>query len=274
MAAECDTVPRAVELPPETAAFYREVLAALKGAGVPFLVGGAYAFERYTGIVRHTKDLDVFVLPTDTGRTLEALAEAGYRTEMTDPLWLGKAYCDGDFVDIIFSSGNGLARVDEGWFCHATESAVVGVPVKLIPPEEMIWSKGFVMTRERYDGADVAHILRAHAETLDWHRLLERFGPNWRVLFSHLVLFGYIYPGQRTQVPDWVMQDLLGRLDTELRESAPPVHLCRGTMLSTTQYRDDVDRWGYLDARVLVDNDVSIPGLLAPPAVEIHEPGQ
>ena len=28
---------------------------------MPFLVGGAYAFARYTGIERHTKDFDVFV---------------------------------------------------------------------------------------------------------------------------------------------------------------------------------------------------------------------
>ena len=64
---------------------------------------------------------------------------------------------------------------------------VLDVPVRLIPAEEMIWSKAFVMERERYDGADVAHILRACAETLDWPRLLQRFDGHWRVLLQHLV---------------------------------------------------------------------------------------
>ena len=61
------------------------------------------------------------------------------------------------------------------------------------------------MERERYDGADVAHLLRAHGDRLDWPRLLRRFGPHWRVLLSHLVLFGFIYPGERALVPAWVM---------------------------------------------------------------------
>ena len=64
---------------------------------------------------------------------------------------------------------------------------VLDVPVRLIPPEEMIWSKSFVRERERYDGADVAHVLRACADTLDWPRLVRRFDAHWRVLLHHLV---------------------------------------------------------------------------------------
>lgn len=30
--------------------------------------------------------------------------------------------------------------------------------------------------------------------TLDWSRLARRFGQHWRVLPSHLILFGCIYP--------------------------------------------------------------------------------
>src|SRR5437763_1505759 len=81
-------------------------------AGVPFLVGGAYALNYYTGIVRHTKDFDFFVRPEDTERTLEALAaQQGLHTEMTFPHWLGKVYSGDEFCDVIFSSGNGVCRV-------------------------------------------------------------------------------------------------------------------------------------------------------------------
>ena len=50
------------------------------------------------------------------------------------------------------------------------------------------------MERERYDGADVAHIILAYGDRMDWRRLIDRFGRYWRVLLSHLVLYGFIYP--------------------------------------------------------------------------------
>ena len=62
----------------------------------------------------------------------------------------------------------------------------------------MIWTKAFVMERERYDGGDVAHLLLKCSEQLDWHRLVSRFDSHWRVLLSHLILFGYIYPSEKT----------------------------------------------------------------------------
>jgi hypothetical protein len=161
----------APELAPEARAFYRRALDTLKGDGVPFLVGGAYALAHYTGVVRHTKDLDVFVRPPDCARTLEALARVGCRPELTFPHWLGKAFHGENFVDVNFSSGNGLCRVDDGWFDGAEEARVFGTTVRLVPVEEMIWSKGFVQERERYDGADIDHLLRAAADRLDWRRL-------------------------------------------------------------------------------------------------------
>jgi hypothetical protein len=124
--------------------------------------------------------------------------------------------------------------------------------VRLIPVEEMIWSKGFIMERERYDGADIAHLLHARAECLDWGRLLLRFGRHWRVLFSHLVLFGFIYPSERGRIPAWVTQELMRRLSRETA-SVPVVDaspVCRGTILSRSQYLPDIERRGYRDARL------------------------
>src|SRR5215472_7977246 len=85
------------ELDPSARAFYARTLTSLDAAGVEFLVGGAYALERYTGVERHTKDLDVFVRRSDLDTTLEMLASAGCRTELPYPHWLGKAHCDDNF---------------------------------------------------------------------------------------------------------------------------------------------------------------------------------
>lgn len=238
------------QLEPETRAFYEHTLTILLDSNIPFLIGGAYAFERYTGIARHTKDLDIFVRELDCQRVLDILARAGYQTEKPFPHWLGKAFYNDDFVDVIFSSGNGLSPVDDLWFDHALDDQILEIPIKLIPAEEMLWSKMFIMERERYDGADVAHLLRALAEHLDWQRLLLRVGEHWRVLLSHLILFGFIYPGERSRIPDSVMRTLLRRLESELESPAPAEQICQGTLVSRAQYLVDIERWGYRDARL------------------------
>jgi hypothetical protein len=245
----------------EAAEVYRRAMSALAGAGVRFLVGGAYALAHYTGIVRHTKDFDVFLRREDLDRALEALAGARLAVDRAFPHWLAKA-CEGDlFIDLIHSSGNGIAAVDDLWFAYAEPAEVLGLPALLCPAEEMIWSKSFVMERERYDGGDVAHLLRSRGPALDWDRLLARFaGPAARVLLAHLVLFGYVYPAERGSVPGWAMSELLRRLD---EDDGPAAALCRGTLLSRSQYLVDVEEWGYDDARrapagALSDEDLAL----------------
>ncbi len=239
-------------LSPETAEFYRLAMRELNRQGGPYLVGGAYAFARYTGIERHTKDFDIFCKREDAERVLAILAGIGCRTEVTFPHWLGKAYAPhgDDFVDVIYSSGSGIAVVDDAWFTHSVPSEVLGVEARLCPAEEIIWSKGFILERERYDGNDIAHILRARGKELDWERVLARFGPHWRVLFSHLVLFGFIYPGERNIVPRAVEEELMRRLHAEASEPLPTGKLCQGTLLSRAQYLTDIGAWGYRDARL------------------------
>jgi hypothetical protein len=229
---------------------YRGALERLTASGVPFLVGGAYAFGHYTGIQRFTKDFDVFVKVDDLGRALAALAEAGFRTSRPFPHWLAKAHHGDDLVDVIYSSGNGVARVDDEWFSNGVDAAVLGLPARLVGPAEIIWSKSFIMERERYDGADIAHLLRSSSTLIDWVRLVERFGSYWRVLFSHLVLFGFIYPGERSSIPIWVVEQLTERLSAEIRTAPATERVCRGTILSREQYLPDVERWRYQDARV------------------------
>jgi hypothetical protein len=245
------------ELDTRTRAFYHNVLGKLGEGGVPFLVGGAYALHRFTGIVRHTKDFDIFVRPRDVESTLQVLAAAGYRSERTYPHWLGKVYCGEAFIDVIFSSGNAIAEVDDGWFEHAVADEILGRAVQLAPPEEMIWSKAYLMERERYDGADIAHLLRACAPRLDWDRLLRRFGPHWRILLSHLILFGFTYPAEQDSIPRRVLDELLQRLSAELADPPTNGRLCQGTLLSRAQYLIDIERWGYRDARLLPEGKMT-----------------
>jgi hypothetical protein len=197
--------------------FYRDAMEVLNRAEVPYLVGGA---------------------------------SAGYETELVFSHWLAKIRSPEGFIDVIFSSGNGIATVDEEWFAHAIQGEVLSVPVKIAPAEETIWSKAFVMERERYDGADVSHLVLALGDRLDWQRLLDRFGPHWRVLLSHLILFGFIYPSARSRVPQPIMQELLRRVATESEAPDPEEPVCYGTLLSWSQYLGDVLGGTFRDARI------------------------
>ena len=230
--------------------FYRAALGQLDKHRLPYLVGGAYAFARYTGIERHTKDFDIFIRRSDWPRAERIMREAGYETDLTFPHWIGKAFNGDDFIDLIFSAGNGVAAVDDTWFEFAIPERVLDMDVKLIPPEEMIWSKGLIMERERYDGADVAHVIHSMGQKLDWRRLLKRYDRYWRPLYCHLILFGFIYPSHRSIVPLWVMQELAGRLAKEIQAPDSDDKACYGTIISRQQYLIDVQRWGYKDARL------------------------
>jgi hypothetical protein len=248
---------------PAAQAFYARVMRTLRDAGMEFLVGGTYAFTPYTGIARSSKDFDIFVRSQDIERVLATLGKAGLRTEKTFPHWLAKVFHRRYFVDVIFNSGNAVTPVDEQWFVHGLDATVLGVPVKLVPAEEMLWSKAFVMERERYDGADVIHILRSRAERLDWDRLLDRFGARWRVLLLNLVLFGFVYPAERARIPARVMRILNDRLQGELDSDAPVGRLCQGTLISREQYLPDTARWGYADARQTPVGNMTAEQILA-----------
>lgn len=235
-----------------TREFYVSALNCMDRSGVPYCVAGAYALAAHAGIVRHTKDLDIFLRRQDMSQAIAAFQQAGFRTERTHPHWLAKVFADqsvapGAFVDLIFRAASGLWEVDEPWLSHAMPGEVVGRVAPLCPAEELIWSKAMVMERNRFDGADVAHVIQARGRELDWPRLLRRARGHEGVLLGHLAFYRYIYPADARKVPDEVMEELFRRV----REERPPaVPLCRGTLLSWDQYLPDVTERGMIDGRL------------------------
>jgi len=231
------------------ATFYQDAFAILEEAQIQFLIGGAFAQSRHTQRDRDTKDLDIILRRDDVPRMLVAFEHAGYQADVPYPHWLAKIHSNGHYLDVLFGSGNGVIHVDDCWFTHSVEADVLDRKVQLCPPEELLWSKAFVQERERFDGADVLHLLHACARTLDWDRLLARFDHHWPVLFSHLVLFQFAYPDRRADIPRRILDDLSGRLSR--LEQHDGEHVCYGTVLSREQYLYDVNVLGYEDARLV-----------------------
>lgn len=114
----------------------------------------------------------------------------------------------------------------------------------------MILSKAYVMARDRFDGADIAHLILVYGQRMDWSRLITQFDNHWRVLFSHLILFGFIYPGARSQIPTWVIHQLGQQLERETIQPEMSERLCQGTLLAPLQYTVDIEQWNYQDARL------------------------
>jgi len=230
------------------ATFYQDAFAILEEADIPFLIGGAFAQSRHTSRDRDTKDLDIILRREDVPRMLAAFEQAAYRADVPFPHWLAKIHSNGHYLDVLFGSGYGVVHVDDSWFAHSVEAEVLDRMVRLCPPEELLWSKAFVQERERFDGADVLHLLHACARTMDWDRLLTRFDQHWAVLFSHIVLFMFAYPDRRGDIPRHVIDELTGRL--KHLEADEREHVCYGTVLSREQYLYDVNILGYEDARL------------------------
>ncbi len=232
----------------EQAEFYGETLQALDRAGIRFMLGGALALHAYTGIWRDTKDLDVFVPESDVEQVLQKLREAGFETEVTDPCWLAKAYSGDLFVDMIHGSHNGTGPVDESWFANAREITLLDRRVSVIPAEEMILSKIFVVAKDRCDVDDVLHLVFATRGDLDWDRMLTKIGEHWELLLAYLHFYRYVYPSHSRYVPQRVFEFLHERSEEEAG-SEPGGPRFRGTMLDKNSFAVDVEEWGLPDER-------------------------
>lgn len=236
-------------LPAEQSRVYREALTALNESGVKYAVGAAFARYVYTSIWRQTKDLDIFVKPEDLRAAMDALEKAGFETEVKDRSWLAKAWKDGHFLDLIFGTGHGQLPIDDQSFEGSQQDKVLGVPVNLIPIEEMISSAAYIAGRNRFDGPEVAHLIQSTDGNLNWQRILNRLGDNRELLLWHLILFDFLYPGHSNYLPKDLMVELFDEARERWKKRNRNPKAFRGTLLDPFSYTVDVEDWGYEDRR-------------------------
>lgn len=236
-------------IPDDERTVYRRALEAVNAAGVPYVVAGAYAIYEHTGIYRKTKDLDLFFEPASVTKAARALRDAGFVTRLEDEHWLAKATSGEYFVDLIYGMGNGVALVDRGWMDHSRPSILAAVPVRIAPPEELIWHRLFISERHRHDVSDILHLMLCVGDTLDWERLVARVGLDWPLLLAQIATFSYVYPGYRSNVPAWVYDQLFERARSELATDHEDVDFTRGPLISRFSFSIDVREWGFHDPR-------------------------
>jgi hypothetical protein len=233
--------------PPKAEAFYAESLRLLKKSRIPFLVAGTFAVTAHTGLQRPTKDLDVFCRAGDYLRILTHFQNLGYKTEVEDERWLAKVRQGRFFFDVIFNSTAAVAPITDQWFAESYTARIYGTQVQIVAPTELIWSKAFVQDRNRYDGADIAHVILKQHENIDWRRLLSHMDQYWEVLLIHVLNFRFVYPTERDRIPRWLFDELVARLKERANLPIPQVKVCRGRLLSRSDYAVDCTEWGFVD---------------------------
>jgi hypothetical protein len=143
----------------------KKAAAALRAAGVPFLLGGSLAsWARGGPETRH--DLDLMIRRSDVDRAVAALTEAGMRAEDPPEEWLVKAW-DGDvLVDLIFSP-KGLS-IDDDVIARGDEMPVLSMQMRVMSLEDVLITKLMAITEHhlRYEGP--LAIARALREQVDW----------------------------------------------------------------------------------------------------------
>lgn len=229
--------------PAEQESLFREVIQLMDRERVPVVISGAFALHEHTGIWRDTKDLDFFLPPQEVSRAMKLLEEAGFQTEILDAVWLAKARRDGYFVDLITGMSNGVVRVDYTWVRHGSRSEIFGISARVLAPEELIASKIFVTRRERFDGADICHIIYGTRGKFDWQRLMGLLGEHWQMLLWVLVLYHYVYPAHCDYVPRAVWDELMQRFKTELDYPNRAIDF-RGSLIDENMFAIDVMEWG------------------------------
>jgi len=238
-----ETSSQPLRLPEEQQVLFREILNLLEAREVPYAIAGAFALQEHTGIRRDTKDLDLFLTAKDAPRALTILREEGFHCEICDPVWLHKAHRKGFFVDLITGMSNATIVVEDEWIQRSKPAVVHGVHSRVLAAEELLASKLFVTRRERFDGADIAHVIYATRGQLDWQRIMELAGENWEMLFWALVLYRYAYPAQTEFVPAELWSDLIKRFERVISHPDPKARF-RGSLIDDKMFAIDVNEWG------------------------------
>jgi Nucleotidyl transferase of unknown function (DUF2204) len=231
----------------EAHAFYAEVLKILKEEKFTFMVAGGFAVNAYTGLNRATKDIDVFCKAGDFPKILNKFTSLGYKTQILDERWIAKIFKGKYYVDLIFGSSNLVAPVTDDWFKDSRVATFFSYEVRIPSVTDLIRSKVFIQSRERFDGADIAHLILLKNPEIDWERLLSTTDQYWEVLLMHLLNFRFIYPSEREKIPSWLLRELLSRVQHQFDLPTPKMKVCRGRMFSVTDYTSDVTDLGFAD---------------------------
>lgn len=188
------------------------------------MLGGGFALAAFTGRWRDTKDIDFYIRPSDRDRTVEALSQAGFVDYFPrlayDRKWIYRSTRADVIVDIIWSMANQRAQVDDLWFERAGSITLRGQKLRVIPCEEFMWCKAYILQRDHCDWTDLFNLLFACGGDIDWDHLRWRLGEDVSLLKALLTVYAWLCPGEVLKLPVTLWDRL------ELRRPPDPPPTC------------------------------------------------
>ncbi len=221
-------------IPPEQWRVYACVLTHMCSKGIPFALGGGLALGYYTDHLRRSKDLDIYVRPEDRHEVIDVVNRCGmndyYDVSSYDRGWIYRAHLDGVIVDTIWAMANKRTQVDDVWL-DGPQVQLCGQTLPVIPPEELIWSKLYVLQRDRCDWPDIINLIGATGPELDWEHLLSRVAEDLPLLKGVMSIFSWLAPQQALRIPKRVWSTL--ELPLPVIQSDPAGRPSRKDLLDT-----------------------------------------
>jgi hypothetical protein len=193
-------------IPLEQWKVYSRVIERANAERIPFALGGGLAFSHYAERWRNTKDIDLYVMPGYRDRMIRVVEETGlkdyYDLLPYDRQWIFRSYNgEGVIVDIMWQMANYRAQVDERWLTRGPLVQVHGVELRVLPVEELLWAKLYILQRDRCDWGDLLNLLFTRGATMDWDHLLAAVGEDRRVLAALLEVFTWACPERARRFP-------------------------------------------------------------------------
>lgn len=179
----------------------RKVVALLRDADIPILVGGSLAAWARGG-PEVTNDLDLMVRPVDAERALGLLVDdAGMRPERPPEEWLLKAWDGEVLVDLIFCTVEG--EVTDEVIARGEQLTVTSVAMNVLRLEDMFVLRLKTLNEHRLDYAPLLKMARALREQVDWDAVRRRVRstPYGRAFFTMLEGLAVIEPADGDGTP-------------------------------------------------------------------------
>jgi hypothetical protein len=199
-------------VPPDKQQIFQCVLQRARQRHIPFALGGGLAQGVYTGRLRSSKDLDIYVTPENRDALVRTVSDCGLTDyfEVKEYVrdWIYRAHRDEIIVDVIWAMANRRAQVDERWVMAGPSIELFGEHVRVVPVEELIWSKLYVMQRDRCDWPDIFNVIYCTASTLDWQHLMNRVAEDQPLVKGVLSIFSWVCPARAAAIPRQVWEML------------------------------------------------------------------
>ena len=178
---------------PEIIDAMKRAAAALRDAGIPYMLGGGLAaWARGGPPTEH--DVDFFVLPADAERALAALVETGMKPETPPEGWLLKAWDGETLIDLIYSPRGG--DIDQGYFDRAEDMEVSAQRLPVASLGDVLATKLLALNEQDPDMTSVLEIARSLREQIDWEFVRARTAesPFARAFFTLVEELGIVEP--------------------------------------------------------------------------------